>query len=391
MIPLKTLSSSPESSLRNADWYWMLGEDTQSYITNEVVVVSEHEAEKFYDATNQLYEMYIEAAQHVIDTNKFEALGIPENLIELIKYSWDNDRQWHIYGRFDLAGGLNSQPIKLIEFNADTATCIPETAIVQWASLKANRLDETQQFNTLYEALTAQFKELKTQNPNHEPTLLISTMEGFPEDDTNMQVLGEAAREAGFEVAFEHIENVEFSPVEGIYKQSSDNGSFTKYDFWFKLVPWEYIGWDEPELVQILTQLVTSGKTIVLNPAYTLLFQSKGILKVLWDLYPNHPLLLYTDNKPLENQISVEKVLFGREGANVRIFSNTQDDIAHTDGEYTEQAKVYQQYVDFLQDTHGNYYQAGVFFSAEACGLGFRRGGKIINNTAQFCGHLIEG
>ena len=104
---------------------------------------------------------------------------------------------------------------------------------MQWASLKANGLDESGQFNTLYEALTEQFRELKRQNPAFEPTLLISTMEGYPEDDTNMQVLGEAAREAGFEVAFEHVENVEFSE-EGIYKQNDEDGSFTKFDFWFQ-------------------------------------------------------------------------------------------------------------------------------------------------------------
>jgi glutathionylspermidine synthase len=43
-----------------------------------------------------------------------------------------------------------------------------------------------------------------------------------------------------------------------------------------------------------------------------------------------------------------------------------------------------------LQDSEGTYYQAGVFFAGEACGLGFRKGGKIINNTAQFAGHIIE-
>ncbi|MFY7826057.1 MAG: glutathionylspermidine synthase family protein [Flectobacillus sp.] len=390
MIHLKSLSNSPESALRNADWYWMLGEDTQSYLTNQVVVVSETEAEKYYAAANELYEMYIEAAQHVIDQHKFAELGIPENLIELVKYSWENDRHWHIYGRFDLAGGLDGKPIKLVEFNADTATCIPETAVVQWASLKANRLDETLQFNTLYESLVAQFSEMRKQNPDHEPTLLISTMEGYPEDDTNMQVLGEAAREAGFEVAFEYIENTEFSSIEGIYKQSSNDGSFTRYDFWFKLVPWEYIGWDEPELTQILTDLVINQKTVVLNPAYTLLFQSKGILKVLWQLFPNHPLLLETASTPLVNKTSVEKVLFGREGANVKILDTAGNAVSETEGEYFEQNKVYQEYVDFLQDPEGSYYQAGVFFAGEACGLGFRKGGKIINNTAQFVGHIIE-
>lgn len=394
-MKLKNLTISPEASLRNIGWNWMLGEDTLPYITNEMVVVSEDEAEKYFDAANELYEMYIAAAQNVIDNERYAELGIPENLIELIEYSWENDANWHIYGRFDLSGGIDGKPIKLIEFNADTATCIPETAVVQWASLKANYLDESQQFNTLYETLVEKFRELHRQNPSFEKTLLISTMKDFPEDDTNMQVLGEAAKEAGFEVAFDYIENVEFSATEGIFKQNPDNGSFTRYDFWFKLIPWEYIGWDEPELAQILTEISKNQKAVILNPAYTLLFQSKAILKVLWELYPNHPLLLETSSKPILGKTCVEKVLFGREGANVRIVSPSGTTETSTEGDYFEQNTVFQEYTEFVKDNVGNSqmafrYQAGVFFVGEACGLGYRRGGKILDNKAQFCGHLIE-
>lgn len=389
-MELKNLPLSPESSLRNIGWDWMLGEDTLPYITNEMVVVSENDAENYFDAANELYEMFIEAAQYVIDNELFAEVGITEKLIELVKYSWENDANWHIYGRFDLSGGIDGKPIKLIEFNADTATCIPETAVVQWASLKANYLDESKQFNTLYESFVEKFRELHRQNPSFEKTLLISTMKDFPEDDTNMQVLGEAAKEAGFEVAFENIENVEFSAIEGIYKQNTKNGSFTKYDFWFKLIPWEYIGWDEPELAEILTQIVKNKKAIVLNPAYTLLFQSKAILKFLWQLYPNHHLLLETSSQPILDKTCVEKVFFGREGANVNIISPTGKTINATEGEYEEQNTVFQEYTEFLQDSAENYYQAGVFFVGEASGLGFRRGGKILDNKAQFCGHLIE-
>jgi glutathionylspermidine synthase len=388
-MKLRKLTTPPQQSLRNAGWDWMLGEDTLPYITDDTVVVSEQEAEKYYEAANELYEMFIEAAQQVIDNNRLEELGIPENLFRLVKYSWDNDKHWHLYGRFDLSGGLDGKPIKLIEFNADTATCIPETAIVQWASLKANNLDESQQFNTLYESLVENFRELQRQNPVFQPSLLISTMRDYPEDDTNMQVLGEAAKEAGFEVAFEYIDEVEFSPIEGIYKQNPTDGSFTKYNYWFKLIPWEYIGWDEPELADILTEMLINQKVIILNPAYTLLFQSKGILKVLWELYPNHPLLLQTESKVIQGKASVEKVLFGREGANVRILSADGYAVEKNDGEYFEQNTVFQEYTEFLQDKSGNYYQAGVFFAAEACGLGFRKGGKIIDNKAQFCGHII--
>ena len=387
-MQFKKLNISPNLSLQNAGWDWMLGENTLPYITDEMVIISEKEAENYYEAGNQLYEMFIQTAQYIIDNERFAELGIPENLIDLVKYSWENDKQWHLYGRFDLSGGLDDKPIKLIEFNADTATCIPETAVVQWASLKANGLNETGQFNTLYESLTEQFRELKSQNLEFQPTLLISTMEGYPEDDTNMQVLGEAAREAGFEVDFEHIENVEFSE-EGIYKQNEEDGSFTKFDFYLKLVPWEYIGWDEPELAASLTYLVKTQKAVVMNPAYTLLFQSKGILKILWDLFPNHPLLLQTENQPLIGKSCVQKVLFGREGANVKILSPVGVTLDKTEGEYAEQTSIFQEYTEFLQDKSNNYYQAGVFFAGESCGLGFRKGGKIIDNKAGFCGHLV--
>lgn len=389
-MKLKNLTISPEASLRNIGWNWMLGEDTLPYITNEMVVVSEDEAENYFDAANELYEMYIAAAQHVIDNERYAELGIPENLVELIEDSWENDANWHIYGRFDLSGGIDGKPIKLIEFNADTATCIPETAIVQWASLKANGLDESKQFNTLYETFVEKFRELHRQNPSFEKTLLISTMKDFPEDDTNMQVLGEAAKEAGFEVAFDFIENVEFSPTEGIFKQNPIDGNFIKYDFWFKLIPWEYIGWDEPELAQILTEISKNKKAVILNPAYTLLFQSKAILKVLWELYPNHPLLLETRSQSILGKTCVEKVLFGREGANVRIVSPSGTTETSTEGDYFEQNTIFQEYIEFLKDNAGSSYQAGVFFVGEACGLGYRRGGKILDNKAQFCGHLIE-
>lgn len=390
MINTRYLNQNPEAQLRNVGWDWMLGADTLPYLANEVVTIKSYEAEAYFNAANELYEIYTEAAQHAIDRNLWKEMGIPENLIELIKITWEDDRHWHIYGRFDLAGGVKREPIKLIEFNADTATCIPETAVVQWAHLKANQMDESQQFNNVYEALKDQFAELRRRNMHLAPTLLFSTMRDAPEDDTNVAVLGEAAREAGFDVEFSYMDEVEFSPNEGIFKQNPHNGKFEQFDFWFKLVPWEYIGYDEPDLAEILTQIVKNGKAVIVNPAYTLLFQSKYILKLLWDLYPNHPLLLPTMSQPLTNKVSVEKVLFGREGANVRILESNGAVVSAAEGDYGDYEKIYQEYVEFPRDALGQRYQAGVFWAGEACGLGYRRGGKIIDNTAQFVGHIVE-
>lgn len=386
---LTPLAVSPDAQLRNIGWDWMLGQDTLPYLANEVVTVKADEADAYADAANELFDLYVEAGQHVVDQNRFAELGIPDNLVELIRLTWDDDRNIHLYGRFDLAGGVDGQPIKLIEFNADTATCLPETAVVQYAHLRANGLDDSHQFNAVFETLTTQFEELLALNPDLQPTLLLSAIRDMPEDDANVALLGEAAREAGFDVEFDYMDNVEFSAEEGIFRQNPQNGQFEKFDFWFKLVPWEAIAEDEPELAGLLTEIVRRRLAVVLNPAYTLLFQSKYILKILWELNPNHPLLLATGTKPLAGQPCVEKVIFGREGANTRILNADGTERQTTDGDYGEQPRIYQQYVQFPTDAAGYSYQAGVFFAGEACGLGFRRGGLILDNGAGFVGHVI--
>nr|WP_295932336.1 glutathionylspermidine synthase family protein [uncultured Dyadobacter sp.] len=390
MVKLKSLPNPPQAALQNAGWEWALGTDTTPYVVNDMVTVSEEQAERYYEAADTLYDMFIEAGQYAIDHDLFREMGIPENLVELIKYSWNDDQQIHLYGRFDLAGGFGDEPVKLIEFNADTATCIPETAVVQWAHLRMNGMEESKQFNTVFETLVGQLAYLRDENSDLTPSILFSTMRGYPEDDTNVAVLTEAAREAGFDTEFAYIDDVEFSNGDGIFFQEPEHGQFIRFDFWFKLVPWEYIGDDEPELAGMLTDIVKNRKAVILNPAYTLLFQSKYILKILWDLYPYHPLLLQTERYALPHKKSVSKVLFGREGANVTIHDKGGEILETVAGEYDGQSRIYQEYVPFPTDADNRTYQAGVFFAGEACGLGFRRGGKILDNTAQFVGHVID-
>jgi glutathionylspermidine synthase len=120
------------------------------------------------------------------------------------------------------------------------------------------------------------------------------------------------------------------------------------------------------------------------------MFQSKRFLKILWDLYPNHPLLLETSFEPLKNKPYVKKVAFGREGENISIFDQNGNIIEENGGEYENFKPVYQEYVELPTDEKGNSYQAGVFFAYEGCGVGFRRGGKILNNMSKFVGHRVE-
>lgn len=375
--------------LESIGFSWHTDSDGSDYISDELVCVNSNEANAYYEAANELYDMFIAAAQNVIDNDRFDELAIPFNLRDIIKISWENEVHWHLYGRFDFAGGIDGKPIKLLEFNADTPTMLFESAILQWALLKQNNMDERSQFNNIYEALMDNFKRLITLNDDPSSfeeyyqgwKILFSSIANNQEEILTTKLLEHIAKEAGFHTHFAYVDEVEFNENEGIFKDGQN------YEYWFKLIPWEDIAIEEGELAALLTQIMKNQKAIILNPAYTLLFQSKGIMKILWELYPNHPLLLETKDKPLSGKSYVKKPIFGREGANVSIIKNDEV-ICENQGPYQNNF-IYQEFIE-LNEYNKEYYQAGVFFAYEGCGLGFRKGSMILDNTSKFVGHIIE-
>ncbi|HEY9128989.1 MAG TPA: glutathionylspermidine synthase family protein [Sulfurovum sp.] len=392
MLNLQKTKPLDTDYLESLGFVWHTDSDESSYISDELVVISEEEAEAYYEATNTLYDMYVEAAEHVIENNLFHEIGIPFNLVEVIKESWENDVHWHLYGRFDLAGGIDGKPIKLLEFNADTPTALFETAIVQWAMLKQNGLEEASQFNALYESLVDNFKRLVTLEKDVSDfeerydgwNFLFTSVRGNSEEENTVRLLQHIASEAGFQTQFAYIDDIEFSSDEGIFYEDKN------YELWFKLIPWEDIALEESDLAMLLTNIIKNQKAIIFNPAYTLLFQCKGILKILWDLYPNHPLLLETSFEPLASKKQVKKPVFGREGSSVSILDENANVVETAQGDYDNHKMVYQAYTQLPTDTEGRSYQAGVFYAYEACGLGFRKGGKILNNMSKFVGHIVK-
>jgi len=391
MVTTQKLNAVDDKTLEEIGFSWHTDSDGSKYISDELVEITQGDAEEYYQAANTLYDMYVEAAEYVIENDLFFDLGIPFNLIDIIKKSWENDVHWHIYDRFDLAGGVDGQGIKLIEFNADTPTALFETALLQWAILKSNDMDDEKQFNDVYDAIRENFKRLITLFDDTETfderydgwKILFSSIEGNDEEEATTRLLQQIATDAGFVTHFEYLNNAHFDD-DGIYDADEN-----EYEYWFKLYPWEDIATDEPELATTLTNIMLNQKAIILNPAYTLLFQSKGMMAILNKLFPDSPYLLKTSLEPLEGVKQVEKPLFGREGANTKIINADGTTASQTDGPYDNYKKVYQEYVEFPKDVKGAKYQAGVFFAYEACGLSFRKGGEILDNMSKFVGHVI--
>ena len=391
MVKLKRVEPLDEAYLEELGFVWHTDSDNTSYIADELVVVSEDEAEAYAKAANELYDMFVEAGEYIVENNLFHEVGIPFNLVDLVKLSWESDIHWHLYGRFDLAGGVDGAPIKLLEFNADTPTALFESAIIQWAILKQNGLEEERQFNFIYEALLENFKRVVTLKESVEEfeelyegwKFLFSSIKGNAEEENTVKLLQHIATEAGFETEFGFIDEVEFNDSAIYFNEE-------KFELLFKLIPWEDIAIEESDLAMLLTDIIKNQEAIIFNPAYTLMFQSKAILKILWDLYPNHPLLLETSYEPLDGKKQVEKPIYGREGESVKILEADGKLIAGQTGNYDNHKMVYQEYVELLKDEKGNSYQAGVFYAYEACGLGFRRGELILNNMSKFVGHIVE-
>ncbi len=386
-IPVKPV---PESVYEKLGFYWYRSPEDTCYVADELVQVREAEAESYYYAAAELYDMFVKAGQHVIDNRLYQLLDIPPEMAGLIESSWEDDRNFHLVGRFDLAGGLDGLPIKLIEFNADTPSLIFEVALIQWMLLKHNNLPEEKQYNLLYETLKASFARMRSLHPGFSvqdaiPHALFSCFDSWIEDENTTRLIEEIAYESGWITGFEYADKVSFSPESGIRTNSSEGA----YDYWFKLIPYEFFWHEEPELLAMLSSLVSDQKVVLLNPPYSILFQTKGILKVLWDLFPRHPLLLETDFGPLRGKKCVEKRTFGREGASIAVLDESGNKISETGGEYDIYRSVFQEFAELPTDAKGYLYQAGVFFSYEPCGLGFRREKGIITNHSQFAGHII--
>lgn len=389
-VRLLPLAGDVAPAVRGLGWDWALEEACQNYVAREAVQLPEAQADALLQAADTLYQLMVQSVPDPIPDSLLQLLAIPENLWPAVRHSWNDERHWHLYGRFDLA--QTSEGPKLLEFNADTATSLPETAVVQWASLvAAGQAQDDKQANGLFEGLQAQLAEWLALNEELEPTLLLVHLPESEEDAANCAVVAEAAQEVGFEQVF--ICPVDAMQVSVVGEERGawaevEPGQWQRFGFLFKLVPWEILAEEEPELTTDLTQLLQSRDLIIANPAYSLLFQSKGMLAWLWQCFPHHPLLLEASLQDLAGHY-VRKPLLGREGQNVTEVTDGREGQA-VPGEFGEQPHVRQRYANLPTDAQKRHYQAGVFWAGAGCAIGFRRADGFITNLSEFVPHVLK-
>ena len=95
VVNLQKIEPLDKSYLEELGFVWHTDSDDSSYIADELVVLSEDEAEAYANAANELYDMFVEAGEYIIENELFHEIGIPFNLVEIIRNSWESDVHWH--------------------------------------------------------------------------------------------------------------------------------------------------------------------------------------------------------------------------------------------------------------------------------------------------------
>ena len=187
------------------------------------------------------------------------------------------------------------------------------------------------------------------------------------------------------------LEAVIFDPENGVFIEIGPE-RFVQFGFWYKMIPWDFFAYEEPELMDILTDLVMEDKIKVLNPAWTMVMQSKGILPFLKQDAPQVDALLRASfsSTDFPDGRYARKPIFGRTGENVALFDGEARALAENEGDYGDMPRVYQDLASFEVDEEGYRYQASVFYTDQAAGIGIRRQDDlIIDDDAEYVGHTI--
>jgi len=332
--------------------------------------------------TGEIDAMCLELVGRAIgNEHDLRRLKIPEAFWDLIAESWHRDEA-SLYGRLDLKFS-GSGPAKLLEYNADTPTSIFEAAVFQWSwleqAIERNIIPKrADQFNSIHERLIEAWRKVGGTHPLH-----LTGMTGNTEDAGTLAYLADTAAQAGLQTTLLDIEEIGLR----------DDGRFVDLDdreieLAFKLYPWEWMFHDA------FGKNLKAAPTRWIEPPWKAILSNKGILPLLWEMFPNHPNLLpaYFEDDPRAASLGtsfVRKPIYSREGANVALVSAGMT-LVEQEGPYGAEGFIRQALAP-LPNFSGQYPVLGSWLVDHTpCGLSIREDeNPITGNTSRFLPHAI--
>jgi glutathionylspermidine synthase len=323
------------------------------------------EIDELEAATAEIERICLVACERAVVDGRRETLGIPEGAWPLVVRSWEAHEP-SLYGRLDLRWDGEGAP-KLLEYNADTPTSLYEASVVQWEWLTCE-MPDADQFNSLHEKLIAAWPRMGLP-----PRVYFTSMRASIEDKGTVDYLRDTAVQAGLDAPYLAIEDI------GWNGRTFTDLTESPIEALFKLYPWEWL------LRDSFGRHVPAAPTRWIEPIWRLLLSGKGMLTLLWELFPNHPNLLPAYREPgRTGGREIRKPLFGREGANIVAPGHT------TSGPYRQGGFVHQSYHE-LPTFGGRYPVIGSWLVAgRAAGLGIREDSTpITQDTSRFVPHYF--
>lgn len=332
--------------------------------------------------TGEINAMCLElVGRAVADERLLRQLKIPEAYWTFIAASWQR-RDRSLYGRIDLRFD-GTGPAKLLEYNADTPTSLFEAAVFQWTWLEQaierqiipKRAD---QFNSLHERLIDAWRAIAGGRRLHLAGALQSA-----EDAGTLHYVTDVAEQAGLKTSLIDIAAIGLC-ADGRFVDLDDE----EIELAFKLYPWEWM------FRENFGANLKGASTRWIEPPWKAILSNKGILPLLWSMFPGHPNLLpaWFDEEAAAAGLGtsyVRKPLYSREGANVTLVS-AGSPIDQQPGPYGAEGFVRQALAP-LPEFSGQYPVLGSWIVDGApCGLSIREDDNpITGNMSRFVPHAI--
>ncbi|HTZ16984.1 MAG TPA: glutathionylspermidine synthase family protein [Dissulfurispiraceae bacterium] len=328
------------------------------------------------EVTQELHGMCLKAVEHVISNNLFTKIGLGDQAAELVRESWKYEDA-SIYGRFDFSYDGSYEP-KLLEYNADTPTALYEASVAQWVWLE-EAFPKYDQFNSIHEKLLDAFNAAKQKMPIVSK-LYFSCVKDHEEDLATVEYMRDVAGQTGIDTQHIYVEDIGYNPDLEKFVDM-DEGPI---DFLFKLYPWEWL------LADDFSKYLNHRTITLFEPAWKMVLSNKGILPVLWEIYPGHKNLLPSYFEPQRvSDNYVKKPLFAREGANIEFVKNGKRTV--TEGTYGSEGFIYQGLAE-LPEFDGRYPVIGSWIvNGLAAGIGIREDSTpVTDNTSNFVPHYFK-
>ncbi|MNW29887.1 putative acid--amine ligase YjfC [compost metagenome] len=338
-----------------------------------------------------------------------------------------------------ITGGITRQDwiigeagLKCIENNTDTPTGIPEAAALEpfltelaaGVGLSSPSVAMDEYIRACFRMWLEAYAQQGLQGP-----VTFTSFGGHLEDRTNTEYLMQRCREAGFDVRYAPLEELEIIPGDALYHEGY------KINLLYRLYPLEYLVDDRDERTGVdigvaLLELVQGGRLGLMNPGQHVLMQSKGFMATIWSLYERNEqtpeycgfrlfqdeelkvisrylLPTYFEAGPFELQSIpyVAKSYWGREGRGTVLFegvvnrelSPIEDEDKDEDEElmayYHQQPKIYQELapmqearIETEEGPYWGYLLTGVFvIGGRFAGVLPRIGEKVTGDMAYYC------